>query len=423
MRKVVDHMKKILLIAYAFPPQNIVGATRPFKFCKYLPHFGWKPFVIARKVRRGAPLDRDSVLSPDNPTKVFRCPDIEQTRWHERGWGVRLIRMMMNRFLLIPDQQLLWNIPLIFKTIQVVAKEDVDVLFCTTPPFSSLIGALVAARITCRPLFVDMRDLWTLNEYSNLIYRGRLRRFIEDRLERIVLTNAAQIIVNTDWARIQMAKKYKELAHKMFPIPNGFDPDDLRNIKPMDFKKFTIIHGGSFYGERNPVVFLKGFARWINSDGSLRDRVQIVFAGRSSRLYSELAEELGIDNMISYMDQVPKKVLYRYMKGADMLLLFLGYDSRSDYVIPAKIYEYIALEKQFLAFVPRNGQCERLIRRIGIGVSIGENDLTAVENALRESYRRYLEGDTVDRGGRGMEEFQYIRLTKTLVDRLDSSGA
>ena len=37
---------KVLIIAYHFPPDAAVGALRPQKFVKYLPEFGWKPYVL-----------------------------------------------------------------------------------------------------------------------------------------------------------------------------------------------------------------------------------------------------------------------------------------------------------------------------------------------------------------------------------------
>ena len=37
---------KILFIAYHFPPDAAVGALRTQKFVKYLPQYGWQPFVL-----------------------------------------------------------------------------------------------------------------------------------------------------------------------------------------------------------------------------------------------------------------------------------------------------------------------------------------------------------------------------------------
>ena len=42
-------MKKFLIISYAFPPTNVVGALRPYRLCRYLPQYGWEPTVLTSR--------------------------------------------------------------------------------------------------------------------------------------------------------------------------------------------------------------------------------------------------------------------------------------------------------------------------------------------------------------------------------------
>src|SRR4030042_5664830 len=41
--------KKLLLLSYYWPPLGGPGAIRPVKFVKYLPSFGYDPFIVTRK--------------------------------------------------------------------------------------------------------------------------------------------------------------------------------------------------------------------------------------------------------------------------------------------------------------------------------------------------------------------------------------
>ncbi|MEM2944605.1 MAG: hypothetical protein QW087_07695 [Methanomassiliicoccales archaeon] len=47
-------MKKVLICAFHFPPgigyDGIIGALRPAKFAKYLPSFGWEPYILSAKL-------------------------------------------------------------------------------------------------------------------------------------------------------------------------------------------------------------------------------------------------------------------------------------------------------------------------------------------------------------------------------------
>ena len=39
-------MKRVLVIAFIYPPLGGSGVQRTLKFCKYLPEFGWQPYVV-----------------------------------------------------------------------------------------------------------------------------------------------------------------------------------------------------------------------------------------------------------------------------------------------------------------------------------------------------------------------------------------
>src|SRR5512140_1822224 len=41
-----DGFRKVLIIAYYFPPMGLSGVQRTVKFAKYLPKYGWKPTVL-----------------------------------------------------------------------------------------------------------------------------------------------------------------------------------------------------------------------------------------------------------------------------------------------------------------------------------------------------------------------------------------
>ncbi len=44
-------MKKVLIIAYHFPPDSTIGAVRPAKFAKYLLELGWEPIIYTIEER------------------------------------------------------------------------------------------------------------------------------------------------------------------------------------------------------------------------------------------------------------------------------------------------------------------------------------------------------------------------------------
>ena len=54
--------RRVLILAYYFPPLGMGGVQRAVKFVKYLPQFGWTPEVITVKPVRYHACD-ESLLS------------------------------------------------------------------------------------------------------------------------------------------------------------------------------------------------------------------------------------------------------------------------------------------------------------------------------------------------------------------------
>lgn len=62
--------KKVLVIAYYFPPMENIGILRTLRYVKHLPSFGWDPIVLT--VRKGAYWDQKVYYKQEN----FECEDI-----------------------------------------------------------------------------------------------------------------------------------------------------------------------------------------------------------------------------------------------------------------------------------------------------------------------------------------------------------
>ena len=69
-----SHEKKVLIVSYYWPPSGGSGVQRWLKFVKYLPSFGWQPFVFTPE--NPSFEIRDDTLMKDVPTEaeVIRFP-------------------------------------------------------------------------------------------------------------------------------------------------------------------------------------------------------------------------------------------------------------------------------------------------------------------------------------------------------------
>ena len=82
-------MKRVLIIAYYWPPNAGVGVYRWLKFTKYLPQFGWQPVIYTPENPECQAVDH--ALEREIPAKaeVIKAPIKEPYNWYKRFTGKR----------------------------------------------------------------------------------------------------------------------------------------------------------------------------------------------------------------------------------------------------------------------------------------------------------------------------------------------
>ena len=68
-------MKKVLIIAYYFPPLGWSGVQRTLKFVKYLRNFGWEPVVLTVGKTKFSVMDESLSKEIPDDVKVIRIDD------------------------------------------------------------------------------------------------------------------------------------------------------------------------------------------------------------------------------------------------------------------------------------------------------------------------------------------------------------
>ncbi len=184
--------RRVLVIAYYFPPMGLSGVQRTLKFVKYLPKFSWRPTVLTVEPRGYYAKDESLMRDLDNP-------EITVVRTAPAGPGklsrkdiVELpperMRKTLSRFsdvLFIPDNKVGWISDAVKRALQLHKENPFDLIFSTAPPFTDfLIGAAVKAKIN-KPLVLDYRDPWV--DYPFKFYPTPLHKQRNIVLERRAL--------------------------------------------------------------------------------------------------------------------------------------------------------------------------------------------------------------------------------------------
>ena len=235
-------MKRVLLLAYYFPPIGGAGAQRPVKFVRHLPSLGYEPVVITGpgdSIGRWTPADETLTADIPAQTQVVRVPGPEPQgagTWSAR-WGSRA-----ERWLGLPSA---WSRWWISGAVEAGSQfGDADVVYSWMSPYDSAEAALRLSRSIGKPWVADLGDPWALDEM--MVFPSGLHRLQELGRMRRLLASASAIIMSTPEAVLRVRETFPELASKpIVSIPNGFDANDFEEPVPVrDDGVFRIVHTG-----------------------------------------------------------------------------------------------------------------------------------------------------------------------------------
>lgn len=387
--------KNILIIASSFPPNKGTGGViRIVKLIKYLPLTIWNPLVITTKNKYQNNNDR-LYNEIRNKCKIYRLPQYDiRTVYHRLEYlftkfnSFKIIKkkkvkiskeskIPISSNFLIPDHLIFWAFFSFIKSFFICVLKKIDLIYVTSPSHSGLLLGLCLKKTIKTPFIVDYRDPWTTNPFHIKRAFSFLNK-IENKLEFSVLNNADKIIVINVFFIESIIQKFPTIDKNKFEVvPNGFDKDDFKDIKPIVTKKHNIVHAGNFYLGRSPVPFLKALAILIKNNPEFFTNWELTLVG-SGIEYEKDIENLGISNYVNIVGHVSQQEAIGYMLGSKTLLLVPGLGKTT---LTGKIFEYIGARKPI--FVMGNeSAASKLVEDLRIGITCSENSLDLLSKSL-----------------------------------------
>ena len=394
-------MKKVLLIAYHFPPRATVASLRPLGLAKYLPEFGWQAVVLTAALP-GRPDPQFEVVETqlrDSPVlslgrRIFRL-DREQTLMAQLAQlknklRIRSERSPLDRLLAAvgevtayPDPQKGWRNYAVQSAADIIVQQDIQAMISASPPVTAHI---IAARLKERwgiPWLADFHDLWTQNYYYPY---SPLRRRIERKLEVDTLSAADALVTVSPPAAGELAELH---SHKpVHSIAYGFDPDDL-NVNPVrPAGKFTITYTGNVYpGKQSPQPLFAALRDLIAEGSMAAEDVAVRFYGPQAGWIDRQAQDHGLSSIVTRYGTVSRTTALNKQRESQVLLSLKWNDPAQRGVYSAKIFEYLAARRPILAVGGFPDVVDDLLAETGAGLS-GQTSLD-VKPLLLHMYRQY----------------------------------
>jgi glycosyltransferase involved in cell wall biosynthesis len=266
-----------------------------------------------------------------------------------------------------------------------------------------------------------MHDPWSGNPYQPA--GDRLLAKCTAHLERRVVRTADAICLATDEAAAALAARYSAIPRAQFRVlQNGYDPADFPPLSDQliaGARPVRFVYTGSLYAGRDPFPFLRALSRLIADGRANRTDIRVEFIGdcavSNGVRVQQVVTDLGLSDVVTVSPPVSYSEALRRLSEADVLLLFA---QRQPEQIPAKVYEYLHLNRFVLAFT--DGATGRLMREAGAGLVVGPDD--DAEAALAEVLARRRAGTLARAAGSGdrLRRYQASALAGELAALLDS---
>ncbi|MBO7432848.1 MAG: hypothetical protein J6U13_03745 [Salinivirgaceae bacterium] len=346
-------MKRLLILAYDFPPYVSVGGLRPYAWYKYLNEFGVYPIVVTRLWGNKYGNELDYVAPSESAETI-----VEETEFgtiirtpYKSNLANRLMLKYGNRkFVLLRKAITAWYEFMqflffvgpksgLYRGARAYLKSNkVDAIIATGEPFILFKYASALSGKYGIPWIADYRDPWVQNKNRSR-FMGSWNSFFEKKY----LANASCATTVDEFFKSQIGNSVIKPFHL---IPNGYTPDAIEAVSniPQSGDKLRFAFVGTIYQWHPIESVLNEFASFAESDYAPDFELNFYGINRPTELEKMLTDKYPtLLRFVTIVPRMKNDLLLEALARHNVLLLFNYY-----YFTGTKIYDYIGLKRKIL---------------------------------------------------------------------------
>ena len=400
-------MKKVLIITYYWPPAGGPGVQRWLKFVKYLPEFGIEPIVYCPENPKYPIMDTSMVSEVSSALEVIQAPINEpyklaqllsRSKTSDLSKGIitgqkkqtiteKLLLFVRGNFF-IPDARVSWVKPSFSFLSDYIKIHKVDTIITTGPPHSLHLIGLKLKQSHSLKWITDFRDPWTHIGYHKKLKLTRLSKRKHKQLEASVLMNSDQIIVTSPQTKLILSKRTKS---PVIVITNGYDFEINKSCK-LD-TKFTLSHVGNLQDGRNPEFLWKTLHDLVQNSIDFSKHFRLNLIGYISEAVLNSIRIYGLEAYTDYSGYVSHSESFDYQSRTQLLLLIEENSKETKYIIPGKLFEYIASRRPIIAIGPDGSDIENIVTKSASGNYFRYEESELLSSVILGYFERYKRND------------------------------
>ena len=415
-------VKKVLILAYDFPPYNSIGAQRPYSWYKYFKEFGLYPIVVTLHWDNHIlnPIDyckastqRNIQCETDEYGTIYRVPHTPNMR------DRLLIQFGTTRFSLLRKILSAWYMfteyffscfdakhGIFTQADAVCLQHDISYIIASGEPFLLFSYAHKLSKKHSIPWIADYRDGWSTN-YNNT----KIETLFFNKIERKIISTASHITTVSP----EFVEQFHAISNKQVHlILNGFFEDTPLADIQQDSSQFVISFAGTLYPYQEIELFAHAttllpqeiqkniYIQWIGLNFYMdqKQRVFTLFSKNASTYIQHI-----------FTPRIPHEKVFELLQKSSVLLLPTSAKHAQLY---AKIFDYLRVQRTILLFPSDNGALSHIITHTQSGMIC--NNSTEIAQALERLYAEWKSKGFVSCNSHNIAQYSRKEQTKKVVE-------
>ncbi len=368
--------KNILIISIYYPPIQSIASNRMYSFSKYLNRDKYNIFMHTIEENKEFENDLEDITISRTKNSALLKPF---TFTHRTNKVVHYSKVLYNIILkkITKNIYASW-IDKSYELLKIKIKEEnIELILSSFFPDASHILALkLKYEFPHLEWIADMRDEMSCSPYIDTKTKVKYQELEQEIFNHAsALTSVSKPILDEFST---MCKNKKVLFSE---IRNGYDFELEERM--ISTEQFTLTYSGNFYGDRNPINFLKALEKFVSKNIDIKCKVQLVGVKTHFEIPRILTE------MIEVLPMVPHNEAVEIMKQSDALLLIHPSNGRKG-IFTGKLFEYLGVLKPILALIDEEDVAAKLITECNAGYVSDNSNIGKIEENIALMYEEYI---------------------------------